>query len=637
MLWAESESCCPNFRDEEVGSTLIVDCEAWGVTRVEVNKQPKSKYVLSGDMNLPANTMSELKGLRYADFGSQNFTGTFPLWAAELNDLEFLNFFGNAVSGTIPDMRRVEFFNQLSFSRNNFSGPVPQLKNKVTLEGGHQAGFGLCDMRPGNGGLCWKYHPAYYDTVCLLANSAIPWCQEKVPTPPVYGPTSFSCIPTCDGSGQFLSVRKDNGQFNDSISCAGPAENSCTRFVDDKCSVVAPYSRAAVSGGGAKCLYNDDWCAVAASFLNDGATKCIGGPWKCTQICARGGKWIRARSFGAAVGAPYVQCQGSNSSSCTFYTDENCSLLAPNETAAATSGEEGFICSDVDEEWCFSAFGVVRYNATQDCGNWSPMPTPTVGVVVPTGSLAPPSGASVVVASETAKAVRFTSSEGAIGCSGSSCKFVEGAGDSFLPSCGASTNNCTTFALVSSKDSTKCLVGEDAGTVRKLRLFPCTVTRQKRQQGSYLALWRTLKATGDGDAQARLCFADADPSDIGCLLRRNGTGAVVFGAWNNTNAVWTLADPAVTTSTGAGVTPTSTLVPVETPSGGANVGAIVGGVVGGVVALAGIVGLGYYFHRRGKSLKEVADASTEEGKPEISEPSKTLIESAPRGGVEPSK
>jgi hypothetical protein len=149
LLWTDSDTCCPYWRDSNMPEREVT-CLPWGISYISWT--PKT-WSLTGDINLPENTMSELKGLRNFNFPGQKLTGGFPVWATQITDLFGFNVANNSLSGPVLSMLQNGYFSAMMIENNNFSGPLPQLQVRKSGYGSEESGYGVCILQGGNSGL----------------------------------------------------------------------------------------------------------------------------------------------------------------------------------------------------------------------------------------------------------------------------------------------------------------------------------------------------------------------------------------------------------------------------------------------------------------------------------------------------
>ncbi|KAI9018843.1 hypothetical protein DFJ74DRAFT_708061 [Hyaloraphidium curvatum] len=618
-LWNDTAGCCPFWRDG-ILPNREVSCLAWGITFLAWKADPP----LKGDINLPANTLSELKGLRNVGFPNQRLSGGFPVWATQINDLFGINLENNSLSGPVLSMLQNGYFNGINLAGNNFSGPIPQMQVRDSIYGNSASGYGFCRLSPENNNLCWEFDTAFYDSHCVESNPNIPVCGDNStttpPEPPPTGPTNYTCIRSCADQRHYINVRLLS-QPNGRIQCSGPNVTACSWYTDSNCTRLAPNEPAPVTDQGMICGQAEaGWCAVAASVLLAGeppVTECGAlGPWKCVRSCTEPG-YVKARTVGELVEGGTVQCQGPNAEECSWYSNSACTVLAPGQVMPEASGEEGYVCDQLSTGWCEEAALAVFANetittcptasatasatasrtptetasgtASQTAGTTtlSRTATATPTSVFPEPPPRPPLLPDGARAADLPKGseVRLSSdSAGSISCSGSVCTMNPSARGTFRVDCPSGrAPMCNVMDLMSITEPGKCLA-VDAGT--------------RNVAASYLPFWTIYNQSSTAGSQnTKVINSNLEVRD-GCLLLPTSTGSapgnvVRVGPCEDAQAsAWSV------TANGL-ATPTPT--PLPPPSSSANIGAIVGGVIGGIAAVGLIGGGGYYLYRRNQS------------------------------------
>jgi len=159
-LWPAGSTCC----DHE-----IVKCDRWGVIWVF-----GGALGLKGDINLPANTIQELKGLQYVFFDHNALTGTFPPWIPTLPDLYNLDLSFNQLLGPFPQLSQCSQIKNVELQGNRFNGKIPVLVSRNSTYFCSCGNFlGACKFEGGNTNLCWEHDPEFYDSTCITSNPSI--------------------------------------------------------------------------------------------------------------------------------------------------------------------------------------------------------------------------------------------------------------------------------------------------------------------------------------------------------------------------------------------------------------------------------------------------------------------------------
>ena len=247
--------------------------------------------------------------------------------------------------------------------------------------------------------------------------------EQQTIGPPWFGPCSV--IRSCDDGGLYLKVRRGN----DTVVCLGTSTyestldgyqlGTCSFYSDSNCTQLAPGSLEPWINpnrdetGGIKC--NDtttgtSWCKVGGDVVLrnlTAPTDCSStttipptgtairtsattpapitatatpGPWICVTSCPDRGHSVLVR---LTPGGQGVQCQGPNSTMCSWYLDKSCTELAPGEPMHSDDGMQGYICLQTLEGWCSEGWRVVKGGANAVCT------TATSTLVTATSTLAP--------------------------------------------------------------------------------------------------------------------------------------------------------------------------------------------------------------------------------------------------------
>lgn len=626
-LWTDETTCCPYWRDNNAVPEREVSCLAWGPTYL--NWSPSSRK-LKGDINLPLNTLSELKGLRHVTLSNQSLTGGFPVWATQITDLFGLSLFNNSLKGPVLSMLQNEYFSTIDIRGNNFTGPLPQMAVLPSAYATEDSNYGICALGPGNNGLCWQYDTEFYDTTCVAANPQISSCSAgpQPPSPPPPPPTEFQCILSCRDKAHYFQARV---LANGYVQCAGPNATACSWYTDALCTKVAPNEVPPIPDQGVVCgQIGAGWCALASAVLIDGetpATECPPfGPWTCVRSCADDADYVLVRSVGQLEDGGTVQCQGPDLTRCSWYSDQSCRILAADEPIADSSGEIGYYCDQLTSGWCMTAANAVFFGETNNtCAatgtQTTKTTTTTTAVLSSTGtSLAffptPPVKPPTIPPGSTfrqvppASNVNFATDTGYLSCSsanGCTVSATSGAGQgTYVARCGSTSSGpCLIMDLLSQSNPGHCLAVDTKN--KQVVEVKCSVTRGLvKRDSKYLPYWTLYSdPTSQGkDKGTKVLNANLGMLD-GCMLLpgRQGTGKVHVGPCLGEQASgWTVT---------AGDKPTPTPTPPPVPPSGPNVGAIVGGVIGGLVGLALILGGGYFVYKRAKSKSAVGGQDSE--------------------------
>lgn len=358
------------------------------------------KNGLTGDINLPANTLSELKGLGDLEMASCNLTGAFPDFVLNMADLGTLQLDNNELSGPVPSLASLESLDSLSLTGNKL-GPFGPLQGQS----------GSCRLLPQRGSKgCWEYDPEFSSPECAERdNKRMGRCNPKEAVFSDAGP--WICY--YDGCFGGILVRKiKSSNDGETLQCKGPDSETCTYYLDSKCTRERPPNDWSSCGCGRKrlrqaaslqregkicspselessnacvCPYCVQyWCkwawrdwdsltnvtiaSSAPSILSPTSTAIVAATTApttaptpsatplatdaiCIRSCADKGNFILARKFNGTS----VQCIGPAVDKCSWFSEPSCTLLADGEPAPEASGLTGYVCPQVSVGWCKTA------------------------------------------------------------------------------------------------------------------------------------------------------------------------------------------------------------------------------------------------------------------------------------------
>lgn len=156
-LWKAGTKCC-NW-----GS---ISCyNSWAITSIYFGGTG-----LRGNINEPANTLSELKALQGIDLGYNKLSGAFPTFLLGMPDLSTIDLSYNQLTGSVVDLLPLERLRSLEFQGNQLTGSIPLL---VSRNSSYGCGCSTCGCGSSylytckiegapNDKLCWKYDPIFY-------------------------------------------------------------------------------------------------------------------------------------------------------------------------------------------------------------------------------------------------------------------------------------------------------------------------------------------------------------------------------------------------------------------------------------------------------------------------------------------
>lgn len=122
-----------------------------------------------------------------------------------------------------------------------------------------------------------------------------------------------------------------------------------------------------------------DWMAALDGGLpsfNCSQEKCSAGPWSCVQSQGDKSHFVFARLTCDGK----VQCLGPNSTKCTWYTDNLCTMNAIGEPDPDLSLEIGMVCTQTEEGWCRDARDALTRGGelpVPKCCSWTSPPIST--------------------------------------------------------------------------------------------------------------------------------------------------------------------------------------------------------------------------------------------------------------------
>ncbi len=202
----------------------------------------------------------------------------------------------------------------------------------------------------------------------------------------------YVCVHDCT-SGTYYNVRSRSREMTSLLQCSGPDDKSCTAFADPKCTIPAAnqQSPTATQDGylGQKCWAHrhtpniTSWCQTAIPSLICGRTiECYGKSYlsviedyRCMPTCELSWdgtpvRWLMIRKASVPGQDVTTQCHGPNSTTCSWYADPKCQILAPNEPEPVGTG--GVICtyeSRKTDGWCSQTFGQSMFSKPLNCPN----------------------------------------------------------------------------------------------------------------------------------------------------------------------------------------------------------------------------------------------------------------------------
>ncbi|KAI9016679.1 hypothetical protein DFJ74DRAFT_677964 [Hyaloraphidium curvatum] len=368
-VWPAGNTCCESPR---------VKCGPWGVIKLFA-----TSLKLKGDINTPAGTIEELRGLQAIFLNDNQLSGTFPAWIPKLPDLFDLDLGRNSLSGPFPDLTTCSQIKNVELGGNLFEGPVPVLVSRNSTfmcKCGNAMGICRLELQYGAKKPCWEHDPEFYDPVCISSNPSMQpcaWNGTVVPQPPADDVgTGFTCVKSCTDMGRYVNVKQLNS-LPARLQCDGPNATACSWYLDAKCSQLAPNEEEPRQSGMVCEQYSSGWCSSAARvFANPNAVEVqcgAPGAWTCIQSCQDKGNSLRVRSIGKAAEGGTVQCQGPDATKCSWYAGPGCIKLAQGEPEPHVSGEAGMVCNQLEAGWCkIGADAVFRSNFSLPCAGSVP-------------------------------------------------------------------------------------------------------------------------------------------------------------------------------------------------------------------------------------------------------------------------
>ncbi|KAI9023931.1 hypothetical protein DFJ74DRAFT_58544 [Hyaloraphidium curvatum] len=271
--------------------------------------------------------------------------------------------------------------------------------------------------------------------------------------PPSYNCTDVgSCVRSpsngCNWVGVDFSESRSSGVPTYSLKCRGPTNGTCTWYSDPFCTAVISPGRPPREGGGVACdpagnWGNGTWCQDAVDYLVDQRkpASCpdvteqqnLGppwfGPWSCIRSCSDGGLYLPVRRANDSVVCLGTYDYPPEPAACSFYTDANCTVLAPGSREPNTSPYKdetgGVKCNQTAAGWCKVGADVVLLNQTSptECLTTTtapPTPTGTTATASATATPTPAPWTCVTSCPDKAHAVlaRLTPSKDGVQCQG---------------------------------------------------------------------------------------------------------------------------------------------------------------------------------------------------------------------------
>lgn len=376
-----------------------------------------SKEPLHGDINLPANTMSELKGLSGIAMEGCNLTGTFPDFVFGMSDLVGLSLANNQLSGPVPTLASLESLSMVSLAGNKL-GPFAPITGGVSCR--------LVPQRGGKG--CWEYDPEFSSPGCAVqdGNAPINRCSTKES---VYSDAGPWCCYYHFCFGGVMVRQIHNSIDGETVQCKGPDSETCTYYLDSECTAERPPNSWDDCGCGRKrlraaatleqegkvcspselqishpcvCPYCVEyWCKYvwgdrttffnsttptvppqATATLTEATTTTVpsvsptASPTPiakeaiCVRSCADKGNYVLVRKFNGTV-----QCVGPSMDKCSWFAEPSCTVVADGEPAPEASGSIGYVCPQITEGWCKTARDQLYDGVVASCS--LPVPTRT--------------------------------------------------------------------------------------------------------------------------------------------------------------------------------------------------------------------------------------------------------------------
>lgn len=212
--------------------------------------------------------------------------------------------------------------------------------------------------------------------------------EKQILGPPWYG--SWHCMRSCDDKGYYVNVRREK---DDVVRCKGSDDGDCAWYTDSNCTSAnlapgeqSPWEWSGDSRLGLTCKSTTQhlsWCRLAEDLVLrnlSAPTWCPGdatnttivnstlaGPWTCVTSCADQQHSLKVRKLALPDGRTRYMCQGNSNSSCSWYSDRQCTMIAPNEYPPGASGEDGVICSQNVKGWCRTAFEMFNGGGLPTC------------------------------------------------------------------------------------------------------------------------------------------------------------------------------------------------------------------------------------------------------------------------------
>ncbi|KAI9034150.1 hypothetical protein DFJ74DRAFT_9469 [Hyaloraphidium curvatum] len=355
-----------------------------------------------------------------------------------------------------PDSSHCSWYTDLALSVLAPGEPKPSFEYLFKEDGGRLTSGATCDQT--DSGWCklaadaaLRGNPPNYECPGLAApvtptRTSTTTTATTTPFPPPTPLSDWHCVGV--KCSPYMKVRLVDfnepfyGKKMDSIQCAGPDGDRCFAYADAGCTTEVPWPDSCVAGqgpclgetavgpapsaaagghvcytvefldfwdDGCVCPCRDSWCVRIglafrpewryenASLLTQ--TTAPPGPyptpqladWTCMRSCSDKGNYVAVRGAGRVA-----QCRGPDPDRCSWFSDRDCTLLAPGEPAPSIVSN-GMMCPERAGGWCARAVRVLSGEQAPDldCSTSSEAVVATATSAAAVSTIAPgrPSGA----------------------------------------------------------------------------------------------------------------------------------------------------------------------------------------------------------------------------------------------------
>ncbi|KAI9026099.1 hypothetical protein DFJ74DRAFT_663200 [Hyaloraphidium curvatum] len=194
---------------------------------------------------------------------------------------------------------------------------------------------------------------------------------------------AWTCVRSCeDKAGSFFRAQlAPNGMPR----CLGKDNATCSWYIGESCDRLTYDSVDPVPGQGFVCPdTTGGWCRAAAWTLIEGHPQVAScyplGPWRCIRSCGDKGNYLNVRNVGFPYANGTVQCLGPTNATCSWFSDSDCTIVAPGESEPNPLLNTGVTCPQPSAKgsWCELASEYLFYGTRPPCpGDNAPTTTRT--------------------------------------------------------------------------------------------------------------------------------------------------------------------------------------------------------------------------------------------------------------------